>query len=197
MKTLVKFLAATSLLPAFPALAHVSATDHAHTDFAAGLAHPFLGVDHILAMVAVGLWASTLGRRGLIAVPAAFVGVMVLGFLAALGGLSLPLVEPVILASVAVLGLAIAFALPVSPLFGAAVAGFFGFFHGYAHGAEIGGAHMLTYGAGFVLATVVLHAVGLGLGVGAGRLMNAKAGRLSLRVAGGAIAAWGLLMMVG
>jgi len=197
MKTLVKFLAAASLFAAHPASAHISATDHAHSSFATGLAHPFLGTDHILAMLAIGIWASTLGKRGLIAVPAAFVGVMVLGFLAALSGVSLPFVEPVILASVAVLGLAIAFALPVPPLFGAAIAGFFGFFHGYAHGAEISGAHLLGYGAGFVLSTVVLHAIGMGLGIGAGRLVNATAGRWSLRVAGGAIAVWGLLMMAG
>jgi len=99
------------------------------------------------------------------------------------------------LASVVVLGLAIAFALPVSPLVGAVIAGFFAFFHGHAHGGEMGGAAFLTYGAGFVLATMLLHALGIGLGLGAGRMLTGPAGRLSMRVAGGATALGGLLMM--
>ncbi len=195
MKKMASLLAATFVLLANPALAHVSSVEHEHSSFAAGFMHPFMGVDHILAMVAIGIWATTLGKRGLIAVPTAFVAVMALGFLAALSGISIPFVEPVILASVLVLGLAIAFALPVSPLFGTVVAGFFGFFHGYAHGGEIGGATFFTYGAGFVLATLLLHAIGVGIGLGAGRLMTGMAGRLSVRIAGGGIAAWGLLMM--
>ncbi|MFP3590097.1 HupE/UreJ family protein, partial [Paraburkholderia sp. SIMBA_055] len=76
--------------------------------FAAGFTHPLSGADHILAMVAVGLWASMLGGRALVVVPLSFVGVMLLGFVAALSGVTLPYVEPVILASVIVLGLLVA-----------------------------------------------------------------------------------------
>ena len=197
MKKLASFSMAAFVLMANPALAHVSPVEHTHSSFAAGFAHPFMGIDHILAMVAIGLWAAMLGGRALFTVPAAFVGVMVLGFVSALLGMPLPFVEPVILASVVVLGLAIAFALPVSPLVGAVIAGFFAFFHGHAHGGEMGGAAFLTYGAGFVLATILLHALGIGLGLGAGKLMTGPAGRLSMRVAGGATAVSGLLLMAG
>ena len=195
MKKLASFSAAAFVFMASPVLAHVSPVEHGHSSFAAGFAHPFMGIDHILAMVAIGLWATMLGRRGLLAVPAAFVGVMVLGFVAALAGMPLPFVEPVILASVVVLGLAIAFALPVSPLLGALIAGFFAFFHGHAHGGEIGGATFLTYGVGCVLATILLHALGMGLGLGTGRVMTGSAGRLFVRIAGGATALGGLLLM--
>src|SRR5690606_18725043 len=104
MKTL-KVLApvAAAALVASPALAHVG--PGAHDSFAAGFGHPFSGLDHMLAMVAVGLWAAMLGGRALILVPAAFVGVMMLGFIAGAAGVPLPFVEPAILASVVVLGL--------------------------------------------------------------------------------------------
>ncbi len=195
MKKFARIFAAMFVFVANPVLAHVSPAEQ--TSLAAGFAHPFMGVDHLLAMVAVGVWATMLGKGALLAVPATFVGVMVLGFLAAIAGMPLPFVEPAILASVLVLGLAIAFALPVSPLLAAVIAGFFAFFHGHAHGGEIAGATFLTYGVGFVVATLLLHAVGMGIGLGAGRLMTGTAGRWSVRAAGGGIALWGLLMMAG
>jgi len=195
MKPFARFSLLVLALVANPVFAHVSPIEHSHSSFGAGFTHPFMGGDHILAMVAIGLWAAMLGGRALWTVPTAFVGVMVLGFVSALLGMPLPFVEPVILASVVVLGLAIAFALPVSPLVGAVIAGFFAFFHGHAHGGEMGGAAFLTYGAGFVLATMLLHALGIGLGLGAGRMLTGPAGRLSMRVAGGATALGGLLMM--
>jgi urease accessory protein len=148
-------------------------------------------------MVAVGLWAAMLGGRALFIVPAAFVGVMLLGFLAALIGMPLPFVEPVILASVVVLGFLVALALPVSPVVGAAIAGFFAFFHGHAHGGEIGAATFFDYAAGFALATVLLHAAGIAIGLGVGRLAAGPSGRLALRVAGGATALGGLMLMAG
>jgi len=188
-------LAAALALTASPAFAHLNPAEHG--SFAAGFTHPLSGADHILAMVAVGLWAAMLGGRALYAVPAAFVGVMLVGFAAALAGMPLPFVEPVILASVVVLGLAVALALPVSPVIGAAIAGFFAFFHGHAHGGEIGGAAFFSYAAGFALATALLHAAGIGLGLGAGRLMTGAGGRLALRVAGGATALGGLMLMAG
>ncbi|NKB78598.1 HupE/UreJ family protein [Ochrobactrum daejeonense] len=152
--------AAAFALVASPAFAHLDPAEHG--SFAAGFTHPLSGADHILAMVAVGLWAAMLGGRALFAVPAAFVGVMLMGFTAALLDMSLPFVEPVILASVVVLGLLVALALPVSPVIGAAIAGFFALFHGHAHGGEIGGAAFLSYAAGFALATALLHVAGIG-----------------------------------
>lgn len=180
---------------ASPAFAHLNPAEHG--SFAAGFSHPLSGADHVLAMVAVGLWASMLGGRALFAVPAAFVGVMLLGFGAALVGLPLPFVEPVILASVVVLGLLVALALPVSAVAGVIIAGFFAFFHGHAHGGEIGGAAFLSYGAGFALATALLHAAGIGVGLAAGRMMAGQKGRLAMRIAGGATAIGGLMLMAG
>ena len=138
-----------------------------------------------------------LGGRALFAVPAAFVGLMLLGFVAALAGLPVPFVEPVILASVVVIGLLVALALPVSAVASAVIVGFFAFFHGHAHGGEIGGAAFLSYGTGFALATILLHAAGIGVGLAAGRLMAGQSGRLALRVAGGATALGGLMLMAG
>lgn len=191
MKTLkVLVPVAAAALVASPALAHVG--PGAHDSFAAGFGHPFSGLDHMLAMVAVGLWAAMLGGRALILVPAAFVGVMMLGFIAGAAGVPLPFVEPAILASVVVLGLLVALALPMSALAGGALVGFFALFHGHAHGTEVGTAGFLAYGAGFVAATVLLHVIGIVSGIALGRF-----GPVLLRVAGGATALGGLMLMAG
>lgn len=157
---------------------------------AGGFAHPLTGLDHVLAMVAVGLWASQLGRRAMLLLPALFPAVMVVGAIMGGHGVTLPWVEPGIVASVVVLGAAVALGWSVSIPISAALVGGFALLHGYAHGAEFGGGgSALLYGAGFVIATVMLHAVGLGIGVLANH-------RLVLRTAGGAIAAAGLLLVV-
>ncbi|MDI6024666.1 HupE/UreJ family protein [Corticibacterium sp. UT-5YL-CI-8] len=182
-------------LVANPAFAHLNPADHG--SFAAGFSHPLSGADHILAMVAVGLWACMLGGRALFSVPATFVGVMLLGFGAALVGVPLPFVEPVILASVVVLGLLVALALPVSAVVGAFLAGFFAFFHGHAHGGEIGGAAFLSYGIGFAFATALLHVAGIGVGLAVGRMMAGQKERIAMRIAGSATAIGGLVLMAG
>jgi urease accessory protein len=143
-------------------------------------------------MVAVGLAAVMLGSRARLAIPAAFVSVMILGFVAALAGMNLPFVEPVILASAVVIGLLVAVARPASPTLVAAIVGGFAFFHGHAHGAEMAGANALLFGTGFVLATAFLHAVGIGVGIAAGRLTQ---GTTALRIAGGATALGGALLL--
>lgn len=142
-----------------PALAHLDPAEHG--SFMAGLSHPVFGLDHVLAMIAVGLWGAVLGGPARWALPTAFVLSMVAGFALARGGVPLPFVEPMVLASVLVLGLAVAL-LARLPL-GAALAltGLFGLFHGHAHGGELGEATALGFGLGFVLSTAVLHAVGL------------------------------------
>ena len=178
-----------------PAFAHLD--PGAHGSFIAGASHPFFGVDHILAMVAVGLWASLLGGRALWAVPAAFVGTMTLGFLAAMMALPLPLVEPVILASVVVIGLVTAVALRVPTAAAMALVGFFAFFHGHAHGGELGEAGALQFAVGFAIATAILHAVGIGAGLTIGRLGGTKSGDLITRLAGGATAFAGLWLAYG
>lgn len=184
MKHLIPALV-PALLICQPALAHVTTGEHG--SFMAGASHPISGADHILAMVCVGLWAALLGGRALWIVPTAFVGAMSVGFAAALTGMSLPLVEPMILASSVVLGLLVAVAARMPVAAGAAVVAIFAVFHGHAHGAEMGGAHALNYLAGFAVVTAALHVAGLGFG-----LLLGKASRQPiLRGAGLLVAAAG------
>ena len=193
MKTKATILGATLLAAsASPAFAHLDPLEHG--SFAAGFTHPLFGADHVLAMVAVGLWAAMLGGRALWAVPAAFVGVMAAGFLLALGGVELPFVEPFILASIIVIGLMVALALPVPVIIGAVVVGFFALFHGHAHGEEMGAATMAAYGAGFLISTAVLHATGIAIGLGLGRALQAGQGRMVTRAAGALTVVGGILL---
>jgi urease accessory protein len=175
---------------ATPALAHLDPA--AHGSLLAGLSHPLFGPDHVLAMVAVGLWAALLGGRALWLAPLGFVGAMVLGFGAALLGAPLPFVEPVVLASVVAIGLLAATALNVPAAMAMALVGFFAFFHGHAHGGELGSAGALAFGFGFALATALLHAAGIGMA----RLFGGEAGRLAARIAGAAAAAGGLWLAI-
>lgn len=178
-----------------PAFAHLD--PGAHGSFAAGFSHPLFGLDHILAMVAVGLWAALLGGRSVWLVPAAFVGTMLVGFAVEWVGLGLPFVEPVIAASVVVIGLLALVALQVPTAVGMAMVGFFAFFHGHAHGGELGAAGALPFCVGFALATALLHAAGVGLGLGLGRIAGGSAGRWITRVAGGLTALGGLWIATG
>jgi urease accessory protein len=182
---------AAPLAIASPAFAHLDPA--AHGSFAAGFTHPIFGLDHILAMVAVGLWAVVLGGRALWALPAAFVGAMVVGFGLSLAGLPMPLVEPMILASVLALGGLTALARPVAVHVAAAIVGVLALFHGHAHGSEMAGATALTYLAGFATATALLHAAGVAAGV----LLARPMGLIAARVAGGLIALSGAALVVG
>jgi urease accessory protein len=162
---------------------------HAVTGFSSGLTHPLSGLDHLLAMIAIGLWAAQQGGRALWAVPAAFVSALMLGGGLAWTGLSLPHVETGIAASVLVLGLLIATRRQWAVPAGMAIAAVFAIFHGYAHGLEMPqAASPALYALGFVLATVFLHGVGI-----AGSLI----GRHAMQVAGVGIAASGLAMLFG
>ena len=133
---------------------------------AAGFAHPFGGLDHLLAMVAVGLWAVQLGGAALWALPLAFMSALVIGGGLAMFGVPFPLIEPGILGSVVVFGLAVALAWRVSLASGIALVAAFALFHGYAHGVEMPeNASALSYAIGFVAATCLLHAIGVGTGL--------------------------------
>ncbi|WP_149141599.1 HupE/UreJ family protein [Gemmobacter caeruleus] len=150
-----------------------------------GIAHPLGGADHLLAMVAVGLWAARFGGRAAWALPGAFVAAMVAGAVAGLTGLPLPGVEPMLLASILLIGLATALALRPSVRVAVPVVALFGLFHGHAHGAEAPAAGQLAYLAGFVLTTAGLHLLGLGLGrrliaVGRGWLLQGLGGATAL-----------------
>lgn len=181
-------LIALSILAAatMPAFAHLDPAEHG--SLAAGFSHPLFGLDHILAMVAVGLWAAMQGGRAIWIVPAAFVGTMAVGFAAAIAGVPLPFVEPVILASVIFIGISIALALPVPTSAVATMVGFFAFFHGHAHGGELGEAGAWQFAIGFMIATAVLHIVGIVLGLALGRFGGKALGR----IAGAATALGGL-----
>jgi urease accessory protein len=129
----------------------------------AGLVHPFVGLDHLLAMIAVGIWAGQLGGRLVWQVPLTFVSVM--SAAAALGsfGVTLPLVEPAIACSVLVLGLLIAGSVRLPASTGVGLVALFAVFHGYSHGLELPqAASPFLYGVGFVLATSLLHGLGIG-----------------------------------
>lgn len=179
------------------ALAMVATGAPAHTldgagGLAGGLAHPFMGPDHMLAMVAVGLWAAQLGRRAAWQVPLGFVTVMVAGFGLGQMGMGLPMIEPMVVASVAVLGALVAGAVRMPAAAGIALVSVFALFHGLAHGLEMpatSGAG--TYAAGFALATAGLHLLGLGLGLAWRRRPGLS------RLGGAAIAATGLVLMGG
>ena len=143
-----------------PALAHPFHATAAGA--AAGFLHPFSGLDHLLAMLAVGLWAAQLGGRARWIVPGAFVGAMLAGGLLGFAGLAPPLAEQMVAASVLVLGLLIVTRTRLRPALGAALLGAFALFHGAAHAAELPhAASALAYAAGFCAATVLLHTAGI------------------------------------
>ena len=177
-----------------PAFAHVSAADNG--SFLAGFTHPLLGPDHIVVMVAVGLWAATIGGRAVWAVPAAFVGAMVIGYFLALTGLALPFAEPMILASTVALGLLVAAAVRLPVMVGVFLVGLFAVFHGHAHGSELGVAAAVPFGFGFALATALLHSAGIatGLFLGSGKGIGAATGSIVARLLGGAAAATGIVL---
>jgi urease accessory protein len=161
--------------------------------FTEGMLHPFSGLDHVLAMVAVGLWASQLGGRALWLLPLTFPAVMAVGAALGLSGVTLPWVEIGIAGSVMVLGAVVALALRPSLAISIPLIGAFALLHGYTHGIELpASASALSYGAGFIAATLVLHAVGIATGLIGGRLPV----RFAARTTGGAIAVLGVMLLV-
>jgi urease accessory protein len=162
-RTALRIAAASLALAPAAASAHPG---HDGASLLSGLMHPLGGVDHIIAMVAVGLLAARLGGRALWLVPASFVATMAVAGLAGMAGAGLPYVETGITMSVVVLGAVAVFgvAMPVAVAMG--LVAFFAVFHGYAHGAEMPETMSgLAYGAGFVAATAMLHGIGVGLGL--------------------------------
>jgi urease accessory protein len=156
--------------------------------WAAGFVHPVGGLDHICAMLAVGLWAAQRGGRAVWAVPLSFVSVMVLGGVLGAAGVALPAVEQGIAASVLVLGVLIACAVRMPVVAAGALVGFFALFHGHAHGAEMpASASGFAYGAGFVIATALLHATGFAIATWIAWMGQTRL----VRFAGGGIAACG------
>jgi len=186
---------AAFLVAATPAYAHIGIGDQ--QGFAHGFAHPIGGIDHVLVMIAVGLFAAQLGGRALWTVPLSFVSMMAAGGVLGLASIGLPLVEIAIAVSVVVLGVSIAAQVHLPTLAAMALVGFFAVFHGQAHGAEMPEtASGLIYGVGFVLATAALHAAGIGLGLMIGKAGDAFGNRV-LRAAGSATALVGVAILAG
>jgi urease accessory protein len=176
---------------ALPADAHVGVG--ATSSLAAGFGHPLSGLDHMTVMIAVGLWAALKGGRAIWAWPAAFVGVMVIGGALGMLNVPVPFVEPGILASVVAFGLLVALAVDLPVSAGVAVISLFALFHGHAHGTEIPeNAAGLEYMAGFALATVLLHAIGIAAALGLGLKLRSLA-----RAMGAACAAFGVGLALG
>jgi urease accessory protein len=172
------------------ASAHVGTVPHDHASFLDGLVHPFTGADHLAAMLAVGFW-SALAVRPAWAAPAAFVTLLVAGAGAAVAGLAVPAVEPMIAASVLVLGLLVATRTGLPLVAAAALTGAFAFFHGAAHGMELAGDGAIAPLAGMVVATAALHAAGIALG----RLVRNRQAWIA-QACGGAVALLGTSMLM-
>ena len=174
-----------------PALAH---TGESGGGFISGLAHPVFGPDHVVAMVAVGLWGALLGQPAIWLLPVVFPLVMALGGVLGILGVPMVAVETAIATSAVVLGLMVALAAR-PPLWTAAMlVGAFAIFHGYAHGKELpDGANAVAFSAGFVIATGLLHLSGIAFG----GLSRWPAGRTAVRATGGVIALVGVAYLGG
>ena len=187
-------------ITAFLLLFVTSSTVLAHTGsgsvdgFLSGLAHPVFGWDHVVAMVAVGLWGAFLGRPAIWLLPIVFPLVMALGGALGIAGVSLPAVETGIALSGLVLGLMVAFAIKPPLAVAAMLVGIFAIFHGHAHGTELpDAANPMAYAAGFVIATGGLHLLGIALG----HLTRMKYGEYIVRGAGALIALAGTAFLTG
>jgi urease accessory protein len=185
-------LAALLLAAAGPALAHEGGL--AAGGFGTGFLHPLLGLDHVAAMVAVGLWGAFLGAPAIWVLPVAFPLVMALGGALGVMGVALPAVETGIAASAIVIGVAVALAFRPPIWIAAVIVAFFAIFHGHAHGTEMPGSlSPLAYAAGFVIGTGFLHLAGIALGL----LTRSRPGMLAVRAMGGGIAVAGLGFLTG
>jgi urease accessory protein len=180
-----------ALLLATPAFAH---TGEGSGGFLAGLAHPVFGPDHVVAMIAVGLWGAFLGQPAIFLLPIVFPLVMAFGGVLGILGAPLPAVETGIASSAIVLGVMVALAARPPLWIAAVLVGAFAIFHGYAHGRELpDGANAVAFSAGFVIATGLLHLTGIAFGL----LTRWPAGRLAVRGAGGVVALVGLAYLGG
>lgn len=180
-----------AMLAAGPAFAH---TGHGVGGFASGLGHPVFGLDHLLAMVAVGLWAALAAPGRFWVAPAGFLAGMALGGLAGFAGFAPPAVEAMIVGSLIVFGVLALLAARLPAALSLGVAALFGAAHGVAHGADLPqGVGVVGYAAGFMLATAALHAAGVAAGLAA---RGARLSRLA-QAGGGALALAGAALMVG
>lgn len=172
----------------------------AHTEAGAvgglisGFLHPISGLDHVVAMIAVGIWGAYLGKPSIWLLPVVFPTIMAVGGALGILGVPVPPVEVMIALSGVVLGLMIVFAVRLPAMVAAAIVGVFAIFHGYAHGAELpAAANPMTYAVGFVVGTGFLHAIGIGFSA----LRSFPRGDILLRGTGAAIALVGTAFLTG
>ena len=193
--TRIAALAAVLIALTGPAFAH---TGHSHAGgFVHGFMHPVGGLDHVLVMMAVGLYAVRLGGRALWLMPATFIAVMAFGGLLGTFRIADPFFEVGVAMSVVVLGLAVALRVNMPTIAAIAVVGLIAIVHGYAHGAEMpGDVSGSAYAAGFMLATALLHSAGIVLGFAAGRFAALGGWRVA-QAAGGAMALAGVAILAG
>lgn len=183
-------LAASLVLPAV-AEAHILQGETG--GFLHGFEHPLSGADHLLAMFCVGLWGAQMGGRSVWSLPIAFPLIMVIGGMLGIAGVPLPAVESGIALSIIVLGAAIAFVWRPPEWLAVLVIGVFAIFHGYAHGAELPTAtDPADYAIGFVVATGLIHLLGISVGLAFQRF---RGGELS-RAVGGLIGLGGVYFLV-
>jgi urease accessory protein len=186
LSTLALFLFTPVLLYAHPDFGNAAGFWH-------GFAHPFSGLDHILAMVAVGIWAVQVGGKATWLIPLSFVCMMVIGGFLGISGVNVPFVEKGIIMSVLILGILIAASVRLPVIFGMIIVGLFALCHGHAHGTEIPNAISgITYSIGFALSIVILHMGGIGVGLYSGKISKLRL----VRYAGAAIAFAGVTMLV-
>lgn len=191
-----RFARLSALFAVLPAIASAHpGHDGGHDltwDFGGGFGHPIGGLDHVVAMVAVGLWAAQLGGRARWLVPTTFVGMLTLGAACGHQGLAPAGVEQMIAASLLVLGLMVVMARRLPLAAGLGLTALFGAFHGFAHGAGIPSSSSgLSYGLGFIAATVLLHGAGLALGK-----VSARQTAWFNKIAGVGVAAVGAILLI-
>jgi urease accessory protein len=183
---------AAALLTASPALAHTG--EGMTGGFLSGLMHPIFGWDHVVAMVAVGLWGAVLGSPAIWILPITFPLIMALGAALGIAGITVPFIEVGIALSGVVLGLLVLFLVRAPVAVAGVIVAFFAIFHGYAHGTELpAAANPYAYAVGFVIATGILHAVGIAFGA----LNSQPWGKMAIRAGGAVIALVGGAFLTG
>jgi urease accessory protein len=193
MRRFLLSLGTFTLAILIPAIAHAHVNAGETVGFWHGLQHPIGGLDHILAMVAVGLWAAQLGGHAVWSVPLAFVGVMAIGGVLGISSVPVPFAEQGIVASNLILGGLVLFATRLPLAVSISIVGLLAVFHGYAHGEEMPKqALAIQYAAGFMLATAALHLAGIGGAVLLNKLLKDRL----VRYVGGGILLGGVYVMV-
>jgi urease accessory protein len=191
-KSQICFSLLAALIMCLPSYAFAHVEQGQATGFITGLQHPCSGLDHVLAMIAVGIWGAQLGNPAMWLLPVTFPMVMSMGAMMGLLGIPLPGIEIGIAVSAILLGTMVAGEVRPKIIIAAALVGFFAIFHGHAHGTELpAGQSGLLYSMGFVIATGCLHAIGISIGL----VHRWRAGRLALRGAGALIAVMGVTFL--